>query len=139
MTGVGADQPVRPRAVAQAVIVEAGRVLLVRDAAGLWTWPAAPVGLGETLHAAAARAAAGAGIAAVALAPLLPQDAITRDTTGALAAHLVLFPVLCRGRAGDPLPATARWHDPASAAEPGEPVDPAVAPVAAAALAVAGA
>jgi ADP-ribose pyrophosphatase YjhB (NUDIX family) len=138
----------RPIAVAAAILVRAGRVLLLAaaDPAGPWDWPQGPVAPGEPLGAAALRVlAATAGVPATAVRPLLPQERIVRDPAGALRAHVVLFPVLCRWPAGEgakegegpkqgegPGAGSIAWWDPAAPAP--SPLAPGVAALAAAAL-----
>jgi len=89
-------------AQALAIVRRDGLLLLVRPAGqGAWGFPCGPVGLGQPLAEAALQALAAAGdVTAEPSALLPPLDAIERHQDGSLRAHRVLFPVLCRWRAG---------------------------------------
>ncbi|HUF87114.1 MAG TPA: NUDIX hydrolase [Thermohalobaculum sp.] len=98
-----------PVLAALAVLVEDGRVLLVRRAnppdAGLWGYPGGRVEPGETVFAAAERELAEeTGVRAEAREFLTIVDVIRRER-GALSHHFALVAVLCARRAGDPVAA----------------------------------
>lgn len=96
-------------AQALAIVRRDGLLLLVRPAGpGPWGFPCGPVGLGQPLAEAALQAlVAACDVTAEPLALLPPLDAIERHADGSLRAHRVLFPVLCRWRAGQGAPAHA--------------------------------
>jgi len=104
---------VTPVLAALAVLVEDGRVLLVRRRnepdAGLWGFPGGRVEPGETVFAAAARELAEeTGVTGEARAFLTIIDLIRRegdDPGGRLAHHFALAAVLCAHRGGEPVAA----------------------------------
>lgn len=112
--------PNAPKLAALAVVVEAGRVLLVRRRnppdAGLWGFPGGHVEWGETaLDAAARECLEETGIIAV------PRSYLTNiDVVGA-GYHYLLAVVHCRFERGLPVPSEevyeARWCDPAEVLE----------------------
>ena len=96
----------RPVLAALAVLIEDGRVLLVRRRnppdAGLWGYPGGRVERGETVFAAAERELAEeTGVEGEARAFLTLIDVIRREA-GAVAQHFALVAVLCARRAGEP-------------------------------------
>jgi ADP-ribose pyrophosphatase YjhB (NUDIX family) len=103
------SRPARPVPAVLAVVVRGpapARLLLVRRRnppdPGLWGFPGGRIETGESLAAAALRELAEeTGVEAAALRPLPPLDVIDRDRAGHICFHYVLFPVLCRWRAGE--------------------------------------
>ena len=115
-----ARAPVRPTLGAIAVVLNAGRALLVKRAKapdrGLWGYPGGHVEPGETVCEAAVRELAEeTGVQAEAGAVLKTLDLIHRDPAGRLTSHFFLVAVACRYRAGAPVPAddaaAAEWVD----------------------------
>ncbi|HEV7367538.1 NUDIX hydrolase [Arenibaculum sp.] len=112
--------PARPAVAVLAVLVDRGRVLLVRRAnppdAGRWGFPGGRIEVGETIEAAALRElreeTAVTGRAAGVITAL---DAFDRGEDGALRHHFVLVAVLCAWEAGIPAAGDdaleARWFD----------------------------
>ena len=100
------DYPDRPIVAVGAVIVEAGRALLVRRGTeplkGEWSIPGGVVELGETLREAAAREAKEeTGLEVEAGAVLEVVDRIMRDPESKVQYHYVLVDFLCRRLAGE--------------------------------------
>jgi mutator protein MutT len=120
------DYPERPIVAAGAVIVEQGRVLVVKRAAeplqGHWSIPGGAVELGETLRQAAAREAREETGLAVEAGELLGVfDSVYRDSCGRIQYHYVLVEFLCRRLGGELRAASdvtaARWISPAELPE----------------------
>lgn len=100
------EYPERPLVGVGAVIVEAGRVVLVRRAAepmaGQWSIPGGLLELGETLRAGAAREALEeTGLQVEPGEVLEVLDRIVPDANGRLRFHYVLIDFLCRRIAGE--------------------------------------
>ncbi len=112
------EYPERPLVGVGVVIVEAGRVVLVRRAAepmaGQWSIPGGLLELGETMRAGAAREALEeTGLQVEAGEVLEVLDRIVPDASGKPRFHYVLIDFLCRRiggelRAGGDT-AEARW------------------------------
>jgi mutator protein MutT len=137
--------PVQPVVSVGAVIVDAGRVLLVKRAhaplEGQWSFPGGVVELGESLTAAVAREAQEETGLEVAVGPVLEVlDRIERAADGRVEYHYVIVDYLCRVIGGTLACASdaedARWSDRDALA--GLQPTPAVAAVAHRALALAG-
>ena len=110
--------PPVPVAAALAVVVRAGRVLLVRRARspdqGLWSCPGGKVEMGETVFAAAARELLEeTRVRAKARCLLDVIDVFDRDGIGQLRRHFILLAVACDWVDGDAVAADdaldARW------------------------------
>ena len=94
------EYPDRPFIGVGAVIVQAGRVLLVRrryePLAGQWTLPGGAVELGETLAGALTREILEETGLAIEVGPIIEVlDRITRDEAGRVRHHFVLVDYLC--------------------------------------------
>lgn len=109
-----------PKLAALAVMIRAGRVLLVRRKnepdAGLWGFPGGHVDLGETALAAATRELREeTGVIGRPLRYLTNVDIIVHDKNGALAFHFLLAAVLCEYVSGNPSAdddvSDAKWLD----------------------------
>ena len=116
------EYPDRPFIGVGAVIVQDGRVLLVRrrhePLAGQWTLPGGAVELGETLAGALRREILEETGLAIEVGPIIEVlDRITRDETGRVRHHFVLVDYLCWPVGGDLQAgsdvADARFVDPA--------------------------
>lgn len=99
-----------PKLGAIAIVLHAGRVLLVRRRkapdAGLWGFPGGHVEAGETALAAAARELAEeTGVLARPVRYLTNLDIIRHDATGALQFHFLLAVVICDYISGTPVAA----------------------------------
>jgi 8-oxo-dGTP diphosphatase len=118
------EYPVSPLVGVGAVIIEDGRVLLVKRGhpplAGEWSIPGGVLELGETLREAALREAREETCLAVETADLLGvYDRVLRDDDGHTIYHFVLVDFLC-GRVGGEAQAAddadeVRWFTPAEA------------------------
>jgi 8-oxo-dGTP diphosphatase len=98
--------PDRPFVGVGAVIVDAGRVLLVRRRTepliGQWSLPGGAVELGETLEACVAREMAEETGLIVEVGPVVEVfDRITHDAGGRVQFHYVLVDYLCWPLAGE--------------------------------------
>lgn len=97
--------PPRPIVGVGAVIVDDGRVVLVRrkhdPSAGTWTLPGGVVEIGETAQAAAAREVLEETGLDVDVGPVVDVvDRILTDEDGKVAYHFVIVDYLCRLRGG---------------------------------------
>lgn len=119
------EYPVSPLVGVGAVIIEDGRVLLVKRGhpplAGEWSIPGGVLELGETLREAALREAREETCLAVETADLLGvYDRVLRDDDGHTIYHFVLVDFLCRRVGGEAQAADdadeVRWFTPAEAA-----------------------
>ena len=100
------EYPDSPLVGVGAVIIEEGRVLLVKRGhpplAGEWSIPGGVLELGETLRQAAAREAQEETCLTVDPTELLGvYDRVLRDDDGHILYHYVLVDFLCRRVAGD--------------------------------------
>src|SRR5579864_6225228 len=100
------DYPDRPLIGVGAVIVDGGRVVVVRRAheplKGEWSIPGGVLEIGETLRAGAAREALEeTGLVVEAGEVLEVLDRILRDPEGRIQFHYVLIDFLCRPTAGE--------------------------------------
>jgi 8-oxo-dGTP diphosphatase len=112
------EYPDSPLVGVGAIIVEQGRILLVKRAlpplAGEWSVPGGLLELGETLRQGAAREALEETGLTVAVNELLGVfDRVVRDPDRRIQYHYVLVDFRCRRLAGDPRPASdateVRW------------------------------
>ncbi len=112
------EYPDSPLIGVGAIIIEAGRVLLVKRGhpplEGEWSIPGGVLEVGETLREAAKREAREETGLAVETADLLGvYDRILRDGKGRIRYHYVLVDFLCRRVAGEPAAAgdadEVRW------------------------------
>ncbi len=100
------DYPERPLVGVGAVIVERGRVVVVRRATeplkGEWSIPGGVLELGETLRAGVAREAREeTGLDVLPLEVLDVYDRIVADAEGKTRYHYVLIDYLCEVRGGE--------------------------------------
>ena len=105
------DYPERPIIGVGAVIVQGGRVLLVRrdtePLRGEWSVPGGMLELGETLRDGVAREVLEeTGLQVEAGEVLEVVDSIFADTEGRTQYHYVLIDFLCRPLAGEAVPGT---------------------------------
>jgi mutator protein MutT len=99
--------PDRPIVAVGAVILDAGRVLLVRRGQeplkGEWSLPGGAVEVGETLEAALVREVCEETSLDVVVGPVLEVlDSIRHDADGRAQYHYVIVDYACRVRAGTP-------------------------------------
>jgi ADP-ribose pyrophosphatase YjhB (NUDIX family) len=122
------EYPDSPLIGAGAIIVEDGRVLLVKRGrpplAGEWSIPGGVLELGETVREAAVREAREETCLTVEPTELLGiYDRILRDDAGRILYHFVLIDFLCRPVAGEAQAADdadeVRWCTPAEAGQLG--------------------
>jgi len=100
------DYPDRPFVGVGAVIVQHGKVVLIRrryePLAGQWSLPGGVVEIGETLESSVAREMSEETGLTVDVGPVIEVfDRITRDTEGRVRYHYVLVDYLCWPVAGD--------------------------------------
>ncbi len=116
------EYPDSPLVGVGAVIIEDGRVLLVKRGhpplAGEWSIPGGVMELGETLREAAIREAREETCLTVEPADLLGvYDRVLRDDEGRTLYHFVLIDFLCRRASGEARAAddadAVRWFTPA--------------------------
>jgi 8-oxo-dGTP diphosphatase len=115
--------PDRPIVAVGAVIVDAGRVLLVKRGQeplkGEWSLPGGAVEIGETLRDALAREVREETCLDVVVGPVVEVlDSIRRDGDGRAEYHYVIIDYVCRLRGGTPAiavcgsdAAEVRWVD----------------------------
>jgi ADP-ribose pyrophosphatase len=110
-----------PRAAVGAVVIEKGKVLLVKrkypPKKGKWAIPGGSVNLGETLQEAAEREIKEeTGLTVKAKNPIYTFDLIERDPEGGIRFHYVVVDLLAEYVSGDPCPeddvSDAGWFDP---------------------------
>jgi 8-oxo-dGTP diphosphatase len=113
--------PSAPKAAVGAVVIEKGRVLLVKrkypPKKGNWSIPGGSVNLGESLQAAAEREILEeTGLIIEAKEPVYTFDLIERDSKGKILFHYVVVDLLAEYVSGDLHPADdvsdARWFGP---------------------------
>ena len=126
------EYPDSPLVGVGAIIIDAGRVLLVKRGhpplAGEWSVPGGVLELGETLREAAVREAREETCLTVETGELLGvYDRVLRDDAGHTLYHFVLIDFLCRRTAGEAQAADdadlVRWFTPTEAAGLGLPED----------------
>lgn len=115
--------PERPIVAVGAVILDAGRVLLVRRGQqplkGEWSLPGGAVEIGETLDTALAREVREEACLDVVVGPVVEVlDSIRRDAAGRVEYHYIIVDYACRVRRGAPMTPTCgsdaadvRWVD----------------------------
>ncbi len=110
-----------PKAAVGAVVIEEGRILLVKrkyaPKKGNWAIPGGSVNLGESLQAAAEREIMEeTGLIIKAKEPVYTFDLIERDSKGDVIFHYVVVDLLAEYISGDLYPADdvsdARWFTP---------------------------
>lgn len=115
------EYPDMPRVGVGAVVIEDGRVLLVRrgvpPSRGLWAIPGGGLNLGESLAQAAEREIQEeTGIIIEAGEPIYSFDFIERDPDGRIRFHYVIIDLMAHYRSGEPQGADdaleARWFAP---------------------------
>jgi ADP-ribose pyrophosphatase len=113
--------PTAPKAAVGAVVIEEGRVLLVKrkypPKKGKWAIPGGSVNLGETLQAAAEREIKEeTGLTIEAREPVYTFDLIERDPEGKILFHYVIVDLRAKYVSGDLHPADdvsdAGWFSP---------------------------
>lgn len=102
-----AAYPAGPRPAVGAVVLHAGRVLLVRrgrpPGQGLWSIPGGSVRLGETLQQAAEREVLEeTGVAIRARQPIHTFDLVERDAAGRVRFHYVIVDLAADYLSGEP-------------------------------------
>ena len=126
------EYPDSPLVGVGAIIIDAGRVLLVKcghpPLAGEWSVPGGVLELGETLREAAVREAREETCLTVETGELLGvYDRVLRDDAGHTLYHFVLIDFLCRRTAGEAQAADdadeVRWFTPTEVAGLGLPED----------------
>jgi ADP-ribose pyrophosphatase YjhB (NUDIX family) len=105
------EYPERPYVGVGAVVLQAGRVLLVRrryaPLAGQWSLPGGAVETGETLAAALQREVREETALEIEVGPLIEVlDRITTDDLGGTRYHFVLLDYLCWCTGGCPTPSS---------------------------------
>jgi len=119
------EYPESPLVGVGAIIIDAGRVLLIKRGypplAGEWSIPGGVLELGETLREAAVREAREETCLTVETGELLGvYDRVLRDDEGNTLYHFVLIDFLCRRTSGEAEAADdadeVRWFTPAEAA-----------------------
>lgn len=113
--------PSAPKAAVGAVVIEEGRILLVKrkypPKKGNWAIPGGSVNLGESLQAAAEREIMEeTGLIIEAKEPVYTFDLIEHDSKGKILFHYVVVDLLAEYVSGDLHPADdvsdARWFSP---------------------------
>jgi len=113
--------PSAPKAAVGAVVIEEGKVLLVKrkypPKKGKWAIPGGSVNLGESLQAAAEREVMEeTGLIIEAKKPIYTFDLIERDSKGDVVFHYVIVDLFAEYVSGDLHPADdvsdARWFNP---------------------------
>ena len=113
--------PPAPKVAVGAVVIEEGRVLLVKrkypPKQGKWAIPGGSVNLGESLQAAAEREILEeTGLVIEAKKPIYTFDLIERDAKENILFHYVVVDLFAKYVSGDVQPADdvsdARWFDP---------------------------
>jgi len=113
--------PSAPKAAVGAVVIEEGRILLVKrkypPKKGNWAIPGGSVNLGESLQAAAEREIMEeTGLIIEAKEPVYTFDLIEHDSKGKILFHYVVVDLLAEYVSGDLHPADdvsdARWFNP---------------------------
>ena len=113
--------PSAPKAAVGAVVIEEGKVLLVKrkyaPKKGKWAIPGGSVNLGETLQTAAEREVMEeTGLTIEATDPIYTFDLIERDPEGKILFHFVIVDLSAKYISGIPQPADdvsdARWFTP---------------------------
>lgn len=117
--------PSTPQPAVGAVVIHAGRILLVKRARppgqGRWALPGGSVNLGETLRQAVAREVAEeTGVTVTAHRPVHCFDVISRDDRGRVQFHYVIVDWVADYIGGEARPgddaADAGWFEPAALA-----------------------
>jgi 8-oxo-dGTP diphosphatase len=110
-----------PRAAVGAVVIDGGRVLLIKrkypPKKGKWAIPGGSVNLGETLQTAAEREIREeTGLTIEAKQPIYTFDLIEHDSEGRILFHFVIVDLHAEYISGEPYPADdvieARWFGP---------------------------
>jgi len=123
---VETEYPSAPRLAVGALVIHAGRVLLVKrgkaPSKNFWAIPGGSVHLGESLQAAAEREVLEeTSVAITAGEPIFTFDAIERDADNAVRYHYVIVDLAGTYLRGEPVPGDdarqARWIGPEELAE----------------------